>query len=154
MAIFSSLALTAACALMFQTKAEPYTLGKDSQVQTGVPQGTVTRHEHTSQVFAGTKRNWWLYLPASPEQAGPLCVMVFQDGEWYQQRNGDFRVPVVLDNLIHQKKIPPMVTPKGMASRGATAASSTTPYRRNTPSFWKRRCFRPPWKKPGRRRPF
>ena len=101
MAIFSSLALTAACALMFQTKAEPYTLGKDSQVQTGVQQGTVTRHEHTSQVFAGTKRNWWLYLPASPEQAGPLCVMVFQDGEWYQQRNGDFRVPVVLDNLIH-----------------------------------------------------
>lgn len=108
MAIFSSLALTAACALMFQTKAEPYTLGKDSQVQAGVPQGTITRHEHTSQVFEGTKRNWWLYLPARPEQAGPLCVMVFQDGEWYQQRNGDFRVPVVLDNLIHQKKIPPM----------------------------------------------
>ncbi len=108
MATLSSLTLALACTLIFQTKAEPYTHGKDSQIQAGVPQGAVTRYEHTSQVFQGTSRSWWLYLPAQPDQAGPLCVMVFQDGEWYQQRNGDFRVPVVLDNLIHQKKIPPM----------------------------------------------
>jgi|GEM_PF-5607607 len=37
MATFSSLALAAACALMFQPKPEPYTHGKDSQVQAGVP---------------------------------------------------------------------------------------------------------------------
>jgi enterochelin esterase family protein len=108
MAVLSSLALATACALLMQNKPEPYTLGKDSQVQEGVPQGTVQKFEHISKVFAGTRRNGWLYLPAEAEKAGPLCVMIFQDGEWYQQKNGDYRVPVVLDNLMHQKKIPPM----------------------------------------------
>ena len=104
-----SLTLVTACALMCQARpAEPYTLGKDSQPQKGVPEGTVTKYQHTSQVFAGTTRNWWLYLPANAEQAGPLCLIVFQDGEWYAQKTGDYRVPVVLDNLIAQKKVPPM----------------------------------------------
>ena len=104
-----SLTLVTACALMCQARpAEPYTLGKDSQPQKGVPEGTVTKYQHTSQVFAGTTRNWWLSLPANAEQAGPLCLIVFQDGEWYAQKTGDYRVPVVLDNLIAQKKVPPM----------------------------------------------
>ena len=108
MSALSSLALATACAIMFQNKPEPYTHAKDSLVQEGVPQGTVTKHEHKSKVFAGTTRTWWMYLPADADKAGPLCLMVFQDGEWYQQKNGDYRVPVVFDNLIHQKKIPPM----------------------------------------------
>ncbi len=32
--------------------------------------------------------------------------MVFQDGHSYLNETGDFRVPVVYDNLIHQKKLP------------------------------------------------
>lgn len=105
----ASLAVAAILSLFSQAKpAEPYAHGKDSQVQAGVPEGKVTQYEHKSQVFPGTTRKWWLYLPAGADKAGPLCVMVFQDGEWYQQKNGDFRVPVVLDNLIHQKKVPPM----------------------------------------------
>lgn len=32
--------------------------------------------------------------------------MVFQDGHAYVNEEGDFRVPVVFDNLIHKKEIP------------------------------------------------
>ena len=35
--------------------------------------------------------------------------MVFQDGGGYQNPTGQFRVPIVFDNLIHQKKIPVMI---------------------------------------------
>src|SRR6185295_7317950 len=36
----------------------------------------------------------------------PAHVMVFQDGGSYVNVKGDFRVPTVFDNLIHQKKMP------------------------------------------------
>ena len=32
--------------------------------------------------------------------------MVFQDGHTYIRENGDFRAPVVFDNLIHKKEMP------------------------------------------------
>lgn len=35
--------------------------------------------------------------------------MVFQDGGAYVGEKGQFRVPIVFDNLIHQKKIPVMI---------------------------------------------
>lgn len=34
------------------------------------------------------------------------ALMVFQDGHTYVKEDGDFRVPVVFDNLIHQKAMP------------------------------------------------
>jgi enterochelin esterase-like enzyme len=36
----------------------------------------------------------------------PACVMVFQDGIVYVSETGDFRVPVVFDNLIHKQEMP------------------------------------------------
>ena len=32
--------------------------------------------------------------------------MVFQDGHAYIKEDGDFRVPIVFDNLIHKKEMP------------------------------------------------
>ena len=32
--------------------------------------------------------------------------MVFMDGAGYARENGGFRVPIVFDNLIHQKAMP------------------------------------------------
>src|SRR5713226_4428086 len=32
--------------------------------------------------------------------------MVFQDGQAYVNKKGDFRVPIVFDNLIHKKEMP------------------------------------------------
>lgn len=83
-----------------------FTHGPDSQRQTGVPRGTITKSEWRSAVFPGTLRDYWVYVPAQYTPDKPACVMVFQDGSSYVDEAGDFRVPIVLDNLIHQGKMP------------------------------------------------
>lgn len=94
--------LAAVCALA----ADP-THGPDSEKQDGVPEGVVTQHTfENSKVFPGTVRNFWVYVPKQYDGTKPACVMVFQDGEWYQNRTGDFRVPTVFDNLIHKGEMP------------------------------------------------
>jgi enterochelin esterase-like enzyme len=82
-----------------------YQLGPDSMVQPGVPQGKVTKHSWKSKVFPGTVRDYWVYVPAQ-YQGEPACIMVFQDGGNYVNPRGQFRVPVVFDNLIHKKEMP------------------------------------------------
>jgi enterochelin esterase-like enzyme len=89
--------------------ADDYKLGPDSERHDGVPQGTITQHKWTSQVFPGTERDYWVYVPAQYDAKVPACVMVFQDGGNYQNEKGQFRVPVVLDNLIHRKELPVMI---------------------------------------------
>jgi enterochelin esterase-like enzyme len=101
-----------ALAALLPGRAAPddeYQLGPDSMPQPGVPKGAVTKHSWTSQVFPGTVRDYWVYVPAQYDGSAPACVMVFQDGNNYQRSNGEFRVPVVFDNLIHKKQIPLMV---------------------------------------------
>lgn len=99
-------------ALLFLRSVEParaaddYTLGPDSRPQPGVPQGVVTQGKWTSKVFAETVRDYWVYVPAQYNPSKPAAVMVFQDGGSYVNTNGQFRVPVVFDNLIHQGKMP------------------------------------------------
>jgi enterochelin esterase family protein len=86
--------------------ADDYKLGPDSQEQPGVPKGKVTKHTWTSKVFDGTVRDWWVYVPAQYDGKEPACVMVFQDGAGYMNPKGQFRAPVVFDNLIHKKEMP------------------------------------------------
>lgn len=90
----------------FAAAAEPYKHGPDSQRQDGVPRGEVTKHEWKSKIFDGTTRDYWVYVPKQYDGKSPACVMVFQDGEWYQDEKRDFRVPVVFDNLIHKGEMP------------------------------------------------
>lgn len=90
----------------FAPAAEPYKHGPDSQRQDGVPRGELTKHEWTSKIFDGTTRDYWVYVPKQYDGKSPACVMVFQDGEWYQDEKRDFRVPVVFDNLIHKGEMP------------------------------------------------
>src|SRR2546430_5118001 len=86
--------------------AEDYPLGQDSQEQPGVPQGKITQHTWTSKIFEGTVRDYWVYVPAEYDPQRPACVMVFQDGQAYVNKKGDFRVPIVFDNLIYKKEMP------------------------------------------------
>jgi len=86
--------------------AGQYAHGTDSQEHPGVPQGKVTEHTWTSKVFPDTVRKYWVYVPAQYDGKTPACVMVFQDGQAYVNRKGDFRVPTVFDNLIHKKGMP------------------------------------------------
>ncbi len=79
----------------------------DRQVQPGVPQGKVTTGVfENSVIYPGTKRDYSVYVPAqySPDQ--PASLMVFMDGSGYAKPDGAFRVPILFDNLIHQKAMP------------------------------------------------
>lgn len=88
---------------------EPYKLGADSMRQQGVPQGQITEKVWTSDVFPGTIRRYWVYVPAQYDGSKPAAVMVFQDGHAYVDLEGQFRVPTVLDNLIHRGELPVMI---------------------------------------------
>lgn len=85
-----------------------YPYGPDSFRQEGVPRGRMTEDRvwNNSTVFPGTIRRYSLYVPARYDESKPAALMVFQDGHAYADENGDFRVPVVFDNLIHQGEMP------------------------------------------------
>ena len=84
-----------------------YVLGPDSQEKEGVPKGVVTEYELAdSKSFPGYGRKWALYVPKQYDPSKEACLMVFQDGIGYSSRNGQWRVPVVFDNLIAQGKMP------------------------------------------------
>lgn len=82
-----------------------YKLGPDSQRKDGVPRGTVTKHDWQSKLY-NNFREYYVYVPAQYDAAKPAALMVFQDGHSYVNDSGDFRVPIVYDNLIQQKKLP------------------------------------------------
>lgn len=86
---------------------ESYRHGPDSTRDPANPRGTVTEHVLSdSRIFPGTRRRYSLYVPAqySPEQ--PAALMVFQDGHAFVGTSGDFRVPIVFDNLIAKGAMP------------------------------------------------
>ncbi len=85
-----------------------YKLGPDSQPQEGVPRGGLIKMPPftNSTHFPGTIRDWWVYVPQQYNAKIPACLMVFQDGGGYAQSNGQYRVPVVFDNLIARKEMP------------------------------------------------
>jgi enterochelin esterase family protein len=75
-----------------------------------VPKGTVSTHVwKDSKVFPGTIREYHVYTPARYDATKPCAVMVFQDGHTYLNPTGEQRATVVLDNLIHQGAIPPII---------------------------------------------
>ncbi len=86
---------------------DDYVLGPDSMVKEGVPQGKVSDGIWVSEnVYPGTERKYFVYVPAQYDPQTPAALMVFQDGEAYVKADGSFRVPVVFDNLIAAKEMP------------------------------------------------
>ena len=86
-----------------------YQYGPDSSRQEGVPQGKV--HDFvfsTSKIFPNTIRRYSVYVPEQ-YKGEATALMVFQDGHAFLKEEGHFRTPTVLDNLIHQKRIPVMI---------------------------------------------
>jgi enterochelin esterase-like enzyme len=86
--------------------ADDYKPGPDAQRQPGVPEGRVTKHTWSSRIFAGTTRDYWVYVPSQYDGSTPAAVMVFQDGAGCVKPDGTIRVPVVFDNLIHRGEMP------------------------------------------------
>ena len=82
-------------------------LTPDSMRQDGVPQGEIIGPiVFNSKVFPGTVRNYWVYVPAQYDSGKAACLCVVQDG--LGRANG-FKLPIVMDNLIHKKDIPVML---------------------------------------------
>ncbi len=119
--------------------ADDYALGPDHQEQAGVPKGQVEAFTwKDSKVYPGTERQCWIYLPANLDAAREYPVIVFQDGGGVVNAKGQFRGPIVLDNLIHKGEIPPMlglfINPGNVAPATPGAKGrSTRSYEYDTP---------------------
>jgi enterochelin esterase-like enzyme len=84
-----------------------YAHGPDSSPHPDVPRGTIADYALTaSRVFPGTNRRYWVYVPAHYTASEPASLMVFQDGHMYLDPEGEMRVPIVFDNLIHRGEMP------------------------------------------------
>ena len=100
-------ALLLACLVPTMAFAQPAELTADSEPQANVPEGEIKGpFEWKSDIFPGTVRKFWVYVPQQYEQDKPACVMVIQDG---LGRAKAWKLPTVMDNLIAKKDIPVMI---------------------------------------------
>ncbi|MCA9078255.1 MAG: gluconolactonase [Planctomycetaceae bacterium] len=98
------LLLTLPSALNAQESYDPH---PDSIKQDGVPEGKVegpfTWH---SEIYPGTVREYWVYVPAQYDASNPTPLFVVQDGLGLANQ---WKLPIVLDNLIHQGDVPAQI---------------------------------------------
>lgn len=88
-----------------------YEYGPDSAPRAGVAPGTVVElHMPPSRRFPGTSRRIWVHRPAGLSAEDETAVMVFNDGWWYLNPDGDVRGGTVLDNLAAADDIPAMTS--------------------------------------------
>lgn len=85
-----------------------YPFGEDSMPKDGVPRGKVMKHQIRCEVYPGTIREYFVYVPAQYDEKGEdaAAVMVFQDGHAYVGEIGQIRATVVFDNLIAAGEMP------------------------------------------------
>lgn len=83
---------------------DEYPVPPEGVVKEGVPQGKVEGpFEFRSSIFAGTVREYWVYVPAQYDPSKPPCLMIVQDGLGAAK---NWRLPTVLDNMIHSGEVP------------------------------------------------
>ena len=88
-----------------------YGIGPDSLPHEGVPKGEVRGpFVLPSDAYPGTQHTYWVYVPAQYDAAVPASLMIFNDGQAFNNMEGDLRAPNVLDNLIHRREIPVMIS--------------------------------------------
>ena len=84
--------------------------GPDSYPQDGVPRGELSEElTHESATYRGWKVSYWVYASPGVDPSTPSATMVWQDGHRFLEREKRSRIMTVVENLIHQKKLPPMV---------------------------------------------
>lgn len=106
-----------------------YAYGPDSFPHVEVPAGqTVEITWNDSTIYPKTTRKFWVHLPANYDPAEPTALMIFNDGWWYLDPDGDVRGGIVLDNLIHRGDIPPTI---GLFVDPGVLLGSPSPKNRN-----------------------
>ena len=102
---------------------EVYRTHADSLPRAHVPKGALIQQPAwRSEIFPGTAREWWVYVPAQYRPEEPAAVMVFQDGG---RQYKDY-VPTVFDNLIATGEMPPTI---GIFINPGIFADTTVPNR-------------------------
>ena len=84
----------------------------DSYPQPGVARGKLSeRKTLVSKVYPGMQSNYWVYVNPGADLVNGAPLMVWQDGETIvgNQDLMRLRLQIVSDNLVAQKKIPPMI---------------------------------------------
>lgn len=85
----------------------PLALTPDHFAQPGVPIGRLAGpYEFHSEIFAGTVRQYWVYVPAQYDGTFPASLLIFQDGQRATHPLGPLRVPQVMENLIASGAMP------------------------------------------------
>jgi enterochelin esterase family protein len=89
----------------------PYTNAAELMVKDGVPRGTLHAFTMTSQegkLYPGLtgpyRRKVSVYVPKQYQEGTPVPFMVVQDGMSYAGT-----LPKILDNLIHERRLPVMI---------------------------------------------
>jgi hypothetical protein len=83
------------CLLLLTSLGTPLAHGQDDP-----PKGEVLKRSFSeSQIFPGTYRDYWIYVPRQYDPAKPACVYVNQDGIQYN-------APQVFDRLIASGDMP------------------------------------------------
>ena len=106
-----------------------YLHGPDSDRWPQVAAGKTVQFEwRDSAIYPGTSRRFWVHVPAGYDPARPAGLMVFQDGQWYLDPDGEVRAATVLDNLVHRGDIPSTI---GLFVEPGVRAGAATPKNRN-----------------------
>jgi enterochelin esterase family protein len=101
-----------------------------------VPHGTVTKMPTwDSKIFPNTIHDWSIYVPAQYKPESPAAVMVFFDGGGYADIKGNWRVPIVFDNLIASGDMPVTIAIFLNAGHYKTPPSPDAPWKNNERGF-------------------
>lgn len=81
-----------------------YPLPPEAHKQEGVPEGKIEGpFTMSSKIYAGTERNYWIYVPAQYAADKPACTLIVQDGLGRAQ---GWNLPQICDHLIHAGEMP------------------------------------------------
>ena len=83
----------------------------ESYPKPGVPKGKLSeKHTLTSKIYDGMKVDFWWYASPGVDPSVPAALMVWQDGQGLIRGDlSGLRLFTVTENLVAQKRIPPMV---------------------------------------------
>jgi enterochelin esterase family protein len=89
----------------------PYNPCPEAYPADGVPEGPVNAHRgwESPAIYAGTRRDVFVYRPANHDPATPANLIVFNDGAAYLSRRGPVRATRVLDSLHALGELQPTV---------------------------------------------
>ena len=126
--LIAAFLLLCAVQIFAQQVSVQYPVDSASVEQQGVPRGEVLKFTFDqSEIFPGTWREYWVYVPAQYKADKPACVYVNQDGiQW--------KAPTVFDNLIYRREMPVTIGVFVMHGR-VKAADGTTANDRYNRSF-------------------